>query len=230
MTIQAVPVAEADYSDLEVVLALTTPGFVSSHVAAGLAYVFGTLLGKGISTQVMVSDIVDVASARRKLTDAALQTTATHIMWLDGDILVDASGVLHLLAQRQRVIGGIYRKRTFPHEPVVMDYAPHFRGNGFTPKWNFDLNGLTQVGGMGQGCLLVELDVYREMSKHFGDDLWYVFEPDLGEDLWFFKRLAEMGIPAYLDGLVRCGHQTMHTVTVESEWAAGATVLEDERR
>jgi hypothetical protein len=198
-----------------VVIALTSTGHVSSNVAAGLAFTFGTLLVSGIPTSIMVSDMMDVASARRMLVETALNKgDATHIMWLDSDILVEPEGVLRLIRSDKRVIGGLYRRRSFPCDPLVFDLTD----KGFVQKRDFNPTGVNQVGGMGQGCLLVDLSVYREMSEHFGDDHWYVFGPDLGEDFWFFKRLAEMGIPVYLDATVRCGHEATRVIAVEDNW------------
>lgn len=217
-----------DWADLRLTVAMTTTGFVSSTVAIALAHLTCRLSSLGIRTDIAMSEIVDVASARRALVSAALEADATHILWLDGDIVVDAGDVLHLLGHRDlRVVSGLYRKRAIPYPPVVLDISDDGK---FRAKYNFDPLGLTQIGGAGMGLVVVETDVYREMSKHFGDDHWYVFDPEMGEDLYFYKRLWEMGIPVWLDSVCRGGHETRRLITCENGWIPEAAVLDDGRR
>lgn len=219
---------ESEWGDLRLTVAMTTTGFVSSTVAVALAHLTCRLASLGIRVDVAMSEIVDVASARREIVKAALENEATHIFWLDGDIVVDADDVLHLLDHRHlRVVSGLYRKRSIPYPPVVLD----INGDGkFRPKYNFDPLGITQIGGAGMGLAVVETDIYREMSKHYGDDFWYVFDPELGEDLYFFRRLWEMGIPVWLDSVCRGAHETRRLITCENGWIPEAAILDDGRR
>lgn len=192
-------------SDPHVVIALPTTGIVSSTVAVGWAFMFGKMLGVGVRTEIMCSNLGDVATARRELVKLALDTEATHVFWLDADILPEPDAALRLLEDDERVIGGLYRKRGFPYEPVVCSFDEE--ADMFKSFSAFDPEGVTEVGGMGHGCLLVETSVYREMAAYFEDDRWYVFDPDLGEDLYFCKRLRALGVSVWLDARVRCSHE-----------------------
>jgi hypothetical protein len=82
-----------------------------------------------------------------------------------------------------------------------------------------DAHGLARVDGLGLGCTLVEIGIYAAMAEEFGDAWWHRVSSGRGEDLHFFERAAKMGIDAWLDCDLRCGHvrrETVSTVHYES--------------
>jgi len=157
-----------------------------------------------------------VAVNRNILTAAAMRDwkkgQATHILWVDDDMSIPPDSLEKLLAHEKQVISGLYWGRDL--KPCVYDLDP------FT-KWKVAPDsGLHQIDCAGFGCVLMEIEVLDLMAKHFGDKIWFqtpyiprefnsVSLPAMaltGEDVYFFKRLKEMGIPAYLDCDVQCGH------------------------
>lgn len=153
-----------------------------------------------------------VDQARNGIVETYLASSVTHLLWVDGDMRLpwsnkpgDPDTLTHLLAADKDVIGGTY----FGHD----DKATIVAWDSLNPplrKAKFDPNGIQRVGGIGMGCTLVKMDVYRKMHNKYQDRLWYKNEWSggklMGEDFWFSKRCQELGIEIWMDGQIRCGH------------------------
>lgn len=185
----------------QVMIAIPTHGTIEINAAAAVAMVLHDALVHDIPTALCFSDTGDVAGARRALVKGAFDLGVTHIMWLDSDSVPPPDLIRRLMAHDKEVVGGLYHKRTPPHDPV----AYRMIDGEFQAIKRLD-PALMFVEAMGQGCLLVDINVYYDMAEEYGDDLWYVVDPFDGEDIYFFRRLLAMGIPAYLDATVQCGH------------------------
>lgn len=70
--------------------------------------------------------------------------------------------------------------------------------------------GVSEVGAVGAGCLLVRRDAALAVRERYGDNWWTIVRFDdgrtLGEDFSFCWRLKECGIPILLDADVRTSH------------------------
>jgi len=159
----------------------------------------------------------DIARARNFLANTALESNPSHVMWIDGDIVMADQSVIRLISHNLPVVGGVYFYKVEPHLPVVFD-IPDDRST-IIYKDNLDPEEeVQQVGVMGMGCCLVESDVYRQWQKHFGNDEYYVNDGiGSGEDVYFFMGLHEMGVPVYIDPIIRCGHIREQMITSD-EW------------
>jgi hypothetical protein len=137
---------------------------------------------------------------------------ATHVLWLDSDMVVPIDALERLLAADQPIAGGLYHTKRGDLRPTVFALDPlrAFEGR---------LEGTTRVGGFGLGCALVRTSVYEEMAAVFGDRRWHVLAHGAGEDVWFFQRCKKMGIEAWVDTTVRCGHVRDQAVTT-ADWLA----------
>jgi hypothetical protein len=84
------------------------------------------------------------------------------------------------------------------------------------------------------GCCVIDCKVLEEMAAKYVDIAWFatstVFqEPKAddplqsrtptfyGEDVWFFRRLKEMGVPTYLDCELVAGH-VHYGIIDDSAW------------
>lgn len=125
----------------------------------------------------------------------------THLLFVDQDMVVPLTAPARLAAHGKQVVGGAYFLKTVPFTPVAYNFTPDFEMLPRLPHRK-----LAKVGGVGMGCTLIDMSVFRDMQKHFGDDLWFHTSNVMGEDVWFCDRLGSMGIPVYLDRTVSCTH------------------------
>lgn len=141
--------------------------------------------------------------ARDELVRTALNhpSQPSHVLWVDSDMVLPADTIPRLLAHGKQVVGGLYHQRLPPHTPIVYDLPLSY----VEPA-----EGLSQVGGMGLGCCLVETDVYRKMAVE--DERWHRVT-EVGEDAYWFARCAEIGVEVWLDATLEAGHVASHVVT-----------------
>jgi hypothetical protein len=134
---------------------------------------------------------------------------ASHLLFLDDDVIPEPDALERLLAHDVPVVSGMYCERAAPHRPVAYrlghdgEQERHVVLTRFCP-------GLQVVDAVGVGCLLVNLDVYRALEP----SSWFDFADGLGEDLYFCRQLRRAGIPILLDGDVLCGHLTLAAVSL----------------
>jgi hypothetical protein len=131
---------------------------------------------------------------------------ATHVLFLDDDMVWPANLLVKLLGHNVPVVGATYFTRTPPHDVVCGDL------DGTTARnWQRLPVGLEEVGWVGAGALLVEVAVLQRMRED-----WF-HSNQCGEDVQFCRRLRDMGIPVYVDGGTVCGHVTDQVIT-EEHW------------
>ena|SRR5437868_4935621 len=164
-----------------------------------------------------------VDAARNEITRQALRvSSATHLMFLDNDMVWPHNTISRLATHRVPVVGGNYFLKVPPHDCVAFnivelsDGVQIVRLEDFTPNLAVEL--LFEVEGLGLGATLIDLDVLRRMKDHFHDEKWFRSEEG-GEDVWFFRRLRQLGIPApvWLDTSLKCGHIASQVIT-EDDW------------
>ena len=168
-------------------------------------------VGAGLVAGFNVQTDMYIVMARNNITLAAIEAYEaghiTHLWWLDDDIIVPTGALEKLMAHDVPAVGAVYYTNAL--KPVAYDIEP-FRFLESVPA-----SGLHPVGGLGMGCTLIDCQVLIEMRKHFGDSVWFAtsthFNADktplfYGEDVWFFKRLQEMGYQTHIDCDITCGH------------------------
>jgi len=186
------------------------------RVVSAVAYanIIGTILensGAGLIQSVCIRANSYITQARNEFVKLALkgykEGVVTHLWMIDDDVIVPPGSLMRLLARDVPVIGGTYFTRDF--RVVAYDLEP------FRLLTELPANGMIRVGGLGAGCTLIRCDVLLAMQEKYGDGWWFATslknedtsrQDFLGEDVFFFKRLAEMEIPTYLDVDVQCGH------------------------
>lgn len=181
--------------------------------------------------------------------DAWKAGQATHVLWLDDDMMFpyfipkrgpDGSPLIRengkpdtqplaarLLSHGKEVVSAVYYKHDNT-QPVAMGYDGKFLN--FVPD-----TGVMKVGVVGFGCVMMRIDVLHRMQEHFKDELFQMpIQSDgksMGEDVFFCKRLNEMGIPIYLDCEVQCGHLKIEQTNRDSHmlvWGPGGSAWTDD--
>lgn len=131
---------------------------------------------------------------------------ATHILWLDDDMRVPHDAIQALLRHDLPVVGANYPRCNMQAIPTAYRDDDEFTGPVYTRD---ESEGLEQVKHMGFGCLLTAMWVFDQLDlPYFNFDPVHNGARFRGEDVYFFRKLKEAGISAYLDHDVskKCAH------------------------
>jgi hypothetical protein len=132
---------------------------------------------------------------RHRCVAEALKWDATHILWLDDDMIFPRDTIQVLLRHNLPVVGANYCRRSHPHLPTA-----HKGGDNGIVYTTDESAGVEEVKHLGMGCVLTDARIYECVDLPF-----FQFEPKedgvgvIGEDVFFFKKLKDAGIPTYVD-------------------------------
>ena len=131
-----------------------------------------------------------VAFGRNQCVTAALLAKATHLLFLDTDMIFPLNTLSRLLAHQKDIIGAVYSQRAAPFHPLgVMKSGEHKH----VPR------GVHPMAMIPTGCLLIRTHVFEKLSKPWfntiaaGDSL-------LGEDYFFCHNAIAAGMEIWCDG------------------------------
>jgi hypothetical protein len=167
----------------------------------------------GYVKRIEVEHDIYITMARNKICNNALELwknkEITHLLFVDDDVLVPLGGIRQLVDTNLPVVSGLYFTRDFT--PCAYELVPKFRNIQEVPE-----TGIFQVDAAGAGVLLIECSILQQMVDKYDNRWWFQntieAEPDtgeeryLGEDIFFFRRLKEMGIPVAINCDVHCDH------------------------
>jgi hypothetical protein len=174
-------------------------------------YDYFNTLEKPEGTMATFSHGQSPARNRNIMIRAALESGATHCLFLDDDMAFKPTLLLDLLAHDKDIVGGLYLMRNYPHLPIMFDEAYDDGRCRFT-FLNPGRKGLQECVNMGLGAALIKTDVFRKM---LGDNDPATFTwITLGEaeadhwcdDISFFNRCRKLGFKIFVDLESACGH------------------------
>ncbi len=131
-----------------------------------------------------------VPVGRNQCVEAAKAANATHILFLDSDLIFPADALRRLLAHGKDIVGASYSKREPPFYPLtVTEEGQHA----------FIKSGLQKVKLIPAGCLLIRLQVFQAMAAPYFN---LVVEGGQlrGEDYYFCEKARAAGFPIWCDG------------------------------
>lgn len=151
------------------------------------------------------------AANRNAIIDMALEADATHIFFIDDDVLIPKDALPRLLAHDKDIVSGLYLMRNFPHAPIAFNAAL----NDGRCRFKFlrtGEKGLVEVVGFGLGCCLIKMDVFKKMEKPW-IRIGQLNAQEWNDDIEFFNRARELyDYKLWLDLDIQCGH--VATVTL----------------
>ena len=112
-----------------------------------------------------------------------------------------------------RVLSGLYFNKNYPHFPVANTWGES-KVNQLM-LWDPSQEVL-EMGPVGGGCLLVDLDVFREISQKT-KEAPFAIRPGLSEDYSFCLRCRECGIPVHLATNVESHHLRPESVIAKRD-------------
>jgi len=141
----------------------------------------------------------------------SLEYGASHIFFIDSDVIPPPDAVMRLLAHKKPVISGVYCRRSPPEGvPVMMKPL----GQWVT---QYPANAVIEVDVVGSGCLLIERSVLETLPPQRPGKHWFDWRVDmqgvlpvgqcLSEDFTFCMAVREkLGIPILVDTSIQCKH------------------------
>lgn len=170
----------------------------------------------------------DVATARNRIAQRALDLGVDYVLMVDNDVVLPDDALLNLISHGENVCLGyyahrdtdnIYRGRTCLCKLYDDKGAAYFNyplESEYTAKELHDMadNGehIIRIHGGGMGCALIKTDVFKRLKYPWYDWVNYggKFRGMLSEDLFFCEGCRKAGIPIYADTRVNCGHMLRH--------------------
>lgn len=137
----------------------------------------------------------DVVSSRTWLVNEARRLGASHILFVDSDMVFPTETLQALLKHEKDIVGVEYNKREFPLTGV------------YEPLTERNEKGLYKAKHIGLGLTLIDLGVFTEL-----DGPWFNFGRDsqgalaLGEDVWFCNTARDAGFDVWIDPTIRALH------------------------
>ena len=174
--------------------------------AAGFAYSLARAMAHFATLPYAGEKKVDVTfvksshlpESRTRLVARAYELEASHILWLDSDMKFPADTINRPLNHNLAVVGANYPTKEMQARPTAYADDENYVG----PVWTGERSeGVARVAACGMGVLLTDMRVFDALSPPF-----FAFEPQgpdfvkqLGEDIYFCRKLGEAGIPVHID-------------------------------
>jgi hypothetical protein len=168
-----------------------------------------------------------LTESRHRLVAEALAWEADHMLWLDADHVFPPDALLRLLAHNLPAVGCNYPRRFAPTAPTAAveaagaEDAEDVRHLVYTTREKAEAGEIEPVAHLGFGLLLLDMRVFDSLQLHAEqkaarDGLaadpaaanflpLFKFEPTankvgmIGEDVFFFRKLAAAGIRPFVD-------------------------------
>ncbi len=139
--------------------------------------------------------------ARNQIVEWYLKNTpATHLLFLDSDMVFPPTIIDQLMAHKKAVVSGLYFHREAPYQPHMYMWDKD-DDTKMLPVMKWD-EGLVKADCVGAGALLIERWVLEEMKPP-----WFYYGAELeSEDITFCRRLGKAKIPVWCDTKCECGH------------------------
>ncbi|HEU0117442.1 MAG TPA: hypothetical protein VFR09_02310 [Alphaproteobacteria bacterium] len=186
-----------------VAIALPTGDMVHADFAVRLATM---CLNPGARTCIINAKTSLIALGRNQCAEAAKLAGATHMLFLDSDMVFPLDTIARLLKHDKDVVGAVYSQRRPPFHPLGMTIeGEHIHVT----------QGLQKMKIIPTGCMMIKLSVFDKLPKP-----WFTNGVEdgkiLGEDYYFCEQARKAGFDIWCDGDLsrEVGHigQTTHYI------------------
>lgn len=145
-----------------------------------------------------------IDASRNLIVEHALEIGYDYIMWIDSDMILPKNTLTTLMSHDKDVVSGVYAYKLIGAENAV---TKRFKDKAKDIYEDIPLKEITEskrlieVDGVGFGCVLTKVDVFRHIKKP-----WFRYTPNMGEDIYFCRKAQNAGYQVYLDTSILCGH------------------------
>ena len=145
---------------------------------------------------------IDVS--RNLIVEHALEIGYDYILWVDSDMILPKDTLLKLMAHNKDIVSGVYSYKVLHAENCVAKrFIPTEEDTyeDISIKEIRETNGLIEIDGIGFGCVLTKVSIFKDIEKPY-----FKYEPDMGEDIYFCRKAQKAGYKIYLDTSILAGH------------------------
>lgn len=130
---------------------------------------------------------------RNNLVEMARQSGASHILFMDADMVFPANALERLIAHKKDIVGATACKRDGSGKAI----GQFMVGDESTPRVEVK-GGLVEAAVIGLPFMLIRMSVFDRMRKpYFAEPVSGVY-PE-GEDLYFCRNARELGFKVWCD-------------------------------
>jgi len=170
-----------------VALAIPSSDMVHADFAMRLA---NMCLNPGARTCIINAKTSIVALGRNQCAEAAKLAGATHLLFLDSDMIFPPDTITRLLKRDKDIVGAVYSQRGAPFHPLGVTYEG---------EHTHVTSGVRRMKILPTGCLMIRMAVFDTLAKP-----WFNTRVEgeklLGEDYYFCERATEAGFEIWCDG------------------------------
>lgn len=145
---------------------------------------------------------VDVS--RNLIVEHALEYGYDYILWIDSDMIIPKNALVKLWTHDKDIVSGVYAYKILMGENAVVKRFKDKENDVYEDiplKEIRESTELIEVDGVGFGCVLTKTDVFRKIQSP-----WFVYSPDMGEDIYFCRKAQSAGYKVWLDPTIKAGH------------------------
>lgn len=196
------PIAEpVAYKAPRVAVCVASSGQCKSQFALSLAALQGYFNKKPLmpekpdqEMQVFLVESSSLAFNQHMLVEEARKWNATHILWVEDDMLFPQDALHQLFSRRQQWVGANYAMRVGPPFDYV---ALNLQGERcFTGP---DSTGLEEVLYTGYGVTLMDMAIFDKIEKPYFETPWINGCTYATTDAYLGEKVRNAGIPIYVD-------------------------------
>lgn len=173
------------------------------------------LEARGLLADVYEIRATYLARGRNEAVRRFLESGATHLFFLDSDVIVPIGAVERLLQNEAPIVSGLYFQKVPPYLPEAYRWTGElYESVGRSLRSGLDGIPLVDepmlgprplrlnVDAVGAGCLLIARQGLEKLDETpFGPT-----ESGRGEDMWFCGQAKAAGFDIVLDWSILCGH------------------------
>jgi hypothetical protein len=188
---------------MKLMIAVLNQGWISCELTKSLLHLQNP---SGHRVQFLFSDHRPIDYNRNFIVDEFLKTDCDGLIMMDSD-MVPRENILEIAREDYQVISAVVfiGSQGIPY-PLIMKSDP---SGGYRPMTDPDdkLIPITEVDGIGTGCVFIRRDVLEKLPKpHFRFNYGISGEITLGEDYSFSQLCKRNGIKLWVDTGIIVGH------------------------
>ena len=152
------------------------------------------------------------AAVRNALVLQAIDNGCSHLIMMDTDQIYPVNTLQKLLAHGVDVVAAKVHRRWPPFDPIM------YRGELFKYKhipqeeWK-NKEGLFEIDATGTGCILYDMEVFKNVEYPWYEILTKSDGSVVGEDICFCSKLRNAGYKIFMDTSVKVGHLSTMVIT-----------------
>lgn len=191
----------------DIVIGICSPGTIYVETMTSLIEAMDVVKAKGLNVGLTVQVGGYVATNRNNCVETALQAGASHLMFIDTDMIFPPSGIVRLYDHDKDIVGANYNMRGNPSTGELKDCTVKMADKDGNLLQGVDLpTQLFKAHAVATGFMLIKTSVFTKMPKP-----WFYFVDDGNgdlhtEDVQFCLDAHRYGFDTWCSPTIQMGH------------------------